>query len=75
MAALITYSVLVSSEMHKIEAWLASNKALAMQLQQKENAGNTTVTRDFADTSHSSRVSLASFEVIPFSCTQLTTCS
>jgi E3 ubiquitin-protein ligase BIG BROTHER and related proteins len=48
MAALITYSVRVSSEMHKIEAWLASNKALAMQLQQKENVGDTAVTRDFA---------------------------
>jgi E3 ubiquitin-protein ligase BIG BROTHER and related proteins len=52
MATPITYSVRVSSETHKIEAWLASDEALARQLQDEENAGDAAVTREFAGTAH-----------------------
>lgn len=48
MATPVTYSVRVSSETHKIEAWLASDEALARQLQDEENAGDAAVTREFA---------------------------
>uniref|UniRef100_A0A0A9CVR3 RING-type domain-containing protein n=1 Tax=Arundo donax TaxID=35708 RepID=A0A0A9CVR3_ARUDO len=33
-----TYSVRVSSETHKIQAWVASDEALARQLQEEENS-------------------------------------
>lgn len=40
MATPTTYSVRVSSETHKIETWLASDEALARQLQEEEEQEN-----------------------------------
>ncbi|PWZ12722.1 E3 ubiquitin ligase BIG BROTHER [Zea mays] len=37
MATPTTYSVRISSETHKIEAWVVSDEALARQLQEEEN--------------------------------------
>ncbi|KAL6846734.1 hypothetical protein ACP4OV_024182 [Aristida adscensionis] len=48
MAAPTTYSVRVSSETHKIEAWLASDAALARQLQEEENSRDAAATAEFA---------------------------
>ncbi|CAD6218464.1 unnamed protein product [Miscanthus lutarioriparius] len=49
MATPTTYSVHVSSETHKIEAWVASDEALARQLQEEENACDAAAdTREFA---------------------------
>ncbi|CAL5087238.1 unnamed protein product [Urochloa decumbens] len=51
MATPTTYSVRVSSETHKIEAWLISDEALARQLQEEENTRDgdgAADTRDFA---------------------------
>ncbi|GJN34415.1 hypothetical protein PR202_gb23071 [Eleusine coracana subsp. coracana] len=58
MATPITYSVRVSSETHKIETWLASDEALARQLQEEENAHDAATTREFAGTAHSQNLSL-----------------
>jgi len=74
MATPTTYSVHVSSETHKIEAWVASDEALARQLQEEENARDAAAdTREFAGTAPLS-------ESVPSSeCSQLTrslaTCS
>jgi E3 ubiquitin-protein ligase BIG BROTHER and related proteins len=59
MATPVTYSVRVSSETHKIETWLASDEALARQLQDEENAGDAAVTREFTGTAHSLSQSLS----------------
>lgn len=48
MATPNTYSVHISSETHRIEAWLASDEALARQLQEEENAHDAIATREFA---------------------------
>ncbi|KAJ1290496.1 hypothetical protein BS78_02G248400 [Paspalum vaginatum] len=49
MATPTTYSVRVSSETYKIEAWLASDEVLARQLQEEENTRDAAaVTREFA---------------------------
>ncbi|GJM99306.1 hypothetical protein PR202_ga16396 [Eleusine coracana subsp. coracana] len=58
MATPITYSVRVSSETHKIETWLASDEALARQLQEEENSHVAATTREFAGTAHSQNLSL-----------------
>uniref|UniRef100_A0A0E0M3L0 RING-type domain-containing protein n=2 Tax=Oryza punctata TaxID=4537 RepID=A0A0E0M3L0_ORYPU len=47
MATPNTYSVHIS-ETHRIEAWLASDEALARQLQEEENAHDAVATREFA---------------------------
>lgn len=47
MATPNTYSVHISSETHRIEARLASDEALARQLQE-ENAHDVIATREFA---------------------------
>ncbi|CAN6175075.1 unnamed protein product [Urochloa humidicola] len=48
MATPTTYSVRVSSETHKIEAWLISDEALARQLQEEENTHAAADTTEFA---------------------------
>ncbi|XP_006660863.1 E3 ubiquitin-protein ligase BIG BROTHER [Oryza brachyantha] len=48
MATPNTYSVHLSTETHRIEAWLASDEALARQLQEEENAHDAIATREFA---------------------------
>lgn len=51
MAAPTTYSVRVSSETYKIEAWVASDEALAKQLQEEENMSDAAAdAREFAGT-------------------------
>ncbi|CAN6205274.1 unnamed protein product [Urochloa humidicola] len=48
MATPATYSVRVSAETHKIEAWLISDEALARQLQEEENTHDAAAdTREF----------------------------
>lgn len=65
MATPTTYSVRGPSETHKIEAWLASDEALARQLQEEENAGEAAAdTREYAGIAPFPE-SFASFEVIP----------
>jgi E3 ubiquitin-protein ligase BIG BROTHER-like protein len=65
MATPTTYSVRVSSETHKIEAWVASDEALARQLQEEENARDAAAdTREFAGTAPLAE-SFPSSEVIP----------
>ncbi|KAL5201772.1 hypothetical protein ABZP36_036126 [Zizania latifolia] len=48
MATPNTYAVHVSSETHKIEAWLASDEALARQLQEDEESHDAIATTEFA---------------------------
>lgn len=60
-----TYSVRVPSDTYKIEAWVASDEALARQLQEEENARDAAAdTREFAGTTPLSE-SFPSSEVIP----------
>lgn len=52
MATPTTYSVRISSETHKIEAWVVSDEALARQLQEEENTRDAAAdTREFAGNS------------------------
>lgn len=59
MATPTTYSVRVSSETHKIETWLASDEALARQLQEEEEENMRDAaadTRELAGTAPTPRI-------------------